>query len=344
MRIVEPIGIAAAGLWLPAARENADDAVRDGRLLRRHATEVDHPELPAAGADEAPPDMAVAAARPVLKEAGVDGDDLDVLCHAWMYYQGHDLWSPAHYLARELGASRAVPVGVQQICNGGCAAIELAAARIGVPGERATRVALVTTADRFSAPGFDRWGSDYGVAYGDGATAVVLRAPAAEQDRLLLSSVATVAAPELEQMHRGADPFAPAARTTRDRIDMRATKRAFLREHGNEPFLAANRRGIQRVVAEAVRDAGDPPLRYAVLPRFGRRTLDEAWRPVLAELTDAELVEYGRTTGHLGAGDAAASLADLSRDNLLAPGESALVFSAGAGFTWSCLVVRASQN
>jgi 3-oxoacyl-[acyl-carrier-protein] synthase-3 len=324
--------------------------VREGRLRARQAAEVGHRDLPFADR-EAPPDMAVYAARAALKEAEIDAADLDVVCHAWMHYQGHDLWSPAHYIARELGALHAMPVGVQQICNGGSAGLELTAARLIAPGAEATgeaRCGLVTTADRFAEPGFDRWASDYGVAYGDAGTAVVVRVPAGPRDPLLLRSIATVAAPELEAMHRGADPFAHAARTHRPMVDMRATKRVFLREHGPDPFIMANRRSIRRVVTDALRDAGvdarNPRLRYALLPRFGRRTLDEFWLPIVRELVSAELVDLGRDTGHLGAGDAPAGIADLLARRLLAAGELALVFSAGAGFTWSCLVVQAATR
>ncbi|GAA3060984.1 hypothetical protein GCM10017562_27570 [Streptomyces roseofulvus] len=350
MELAEPVGISAAALWLPRGRDRVEDAVAEGRLTRRHAEDLGHTAVPAA-LDESAPDMAVSAASDVLDAAGIEPKELDLTFHASMYYQGHDLWSPAHYVAHRIGAERALPIGIQQVCNGGSSAVQLASAYLTAArttGSPRSRRALVTTADRFVAPGFDRWASDYGVAYGDGGTALVLTAPAADEDPLLLLSVASTAAPELEEMHRGADPFAPVPRGVRDRVDMRVTKRAYLREHGNEGFVAANLRGIRTVVGEALVDAGMHPydlrLRYAVLPRFGRRTLRDSWRAVLAEHTSAEPLEYGLATGHLGAGDAVAGIADLMRERALAPGEAALVFSAGAGFTWSCLVVQAPDR
>jgi 3-oxoacyl-[acyl-carrier-protein] synthase III len=60
---------------------------------------------------------------------------------------------------------------------------------------------------------------------------------------------------------------------------------------------------------------------------------------VITELTRAVALPTGQGTGHLGAGDAPAGLAELHHDKLLEPGEYALVMSAGAGFTWSCLLV-----
>ncbi|MFJ6465826.1 ketoacyl-ACP synthase III family protein [Streptomyces sp. NPDC091387] len=349
MRLAEPVGIAAAALWLPEGRDRADRAVQEGRLNERHARDLGHVDLPAA-VNEAAPDMAVYAALEALDAAGIGSKELDLTFHASMYYQGHDLWSPAHYIAHQIGAERALPIGIQQVCNGGSSAVQLAASYLTASlasSSARPHCVLVTTADRFTAPGFDRWASDYGVAYGDGGTAVVLTAPAGDEELLLLS-IASTASAELEEMHRGADPFAPVSRGVRERVDMRVTKRAYLRTHGGEKFVAANLRGIRTVVSEALVDAGMHPhdlrLRYAVLPRFGHKTLRDSWLAVLSEHTSAEPLDYGRATGHLGAGDAVASLADLLRTKALAPGEAALVFSAGAGFTWSCLVVQAPDR
>ncbi|MFE0175098.1 3-oxoacyl-[acyl-carrier-protein] synthase III C-terminal domain-containing protein [Streptomyces sp. NPDC059002] len=347
MKPVEPVSIAAAALWLPKGRAKLTEAVADGRLRARQAKELGHPEVPSAEVEPAP-GMAVSAARETLRKAGIEAKALDLCVHAWMYYQGHDLWSPAHYVAQELGAHHAMPVGIQQVCNGGAAGVELTVARMTANAAHSTdgyRWGMVTTGDRFTNPGFDRWTSDYGVVYGDAGTAVLLRAPAAPEDALRLRSIVTMAASELESMHRGADPFAAAARTHRPRVDMRATKRAYLHEHGHDQFIRANENAIRTIVDEALRDAGmgprDPRLRYAVLPRFGLKTLQEFWLPILADTVDAEPLDYGRSTGHLGAGDAAAGLAELIHSRALRPGEAALVFSAGAGFTWSCLVVQA---
>ncbi|MEG8184537.1 3-oxoacyl-ACP synthase [Nocardia terpenica] len=351
-----PIGIVAAQLRLPDGRATIAEALAAGRLRARDAQDLGHDEVPVSEG-ESPPELAVAAARTAVEVGRIDPLDIDLICHAWMYYQGHDMWSPAHYVAGELGARNTMPVGIQQMCNGGSAALELAAARLsfehlvgsplvpGPNGRAVGRLALVTTGDRFDGPGFDRWRSDYGVAYGDAGTAVLLRVPAAPEDPLLLRAIATVAAPELELMHRGDDPFGAAARTVREVVDMRATKRVYLKAHGSEAFVDANRAAIRRVVATALADSGlaanDSRLRYALLPRFGRKTLDGSWFPMLTDALTAELVDIGRDTGHLGAGDATASVADLLTDYKLAPGEAALVFSAGAGFTWSCVVVQA---
>lgn len=352
MRLPVPVGIASVALWLPEHQDAAESAVAERRVEARTAKDLGNPQLPVAG-DIAPPEMAVLAAQEALNGAGVPAAEVSLLLHAWMYYQGHDLWSPPHFIAHQLGAHAAVPVGIQQICNGGAAALELAASRLtaaegGGPGQGSgqgpdPRYALVTTADRFALPGFDRWRSDYGAAYGDAATAVLLRWPAAPGD-IVLRALHTGAAPHLELMHRGADPFGLLPREN-PTIDMRRTKRVYLREHGVEPFKKTNREMIRHVVTGALREAGlaadDPRIRCAVLPRLARKTLDDAWIPVLRELVDAPAVDWGRETGHLGTGDLAAGLHEVVGRSALGPGEFGLLLNAGAGFTWSCAVIEA---
>jgi 3-oxoacyl-[acyl-carrier-protein] synthase-3 len=67
-----------------------------------------------------------------------------------------------------------------------------------------------------------------------------------------------------------------------------------------------------------------------------------SYTEVLAGMTKAEIVNLGRGTGHLGAGDMAANLADIDAAGTLQSGEFALMLSATAGFTWSGMVVRRS--
>jgi 3-oxoacyl-[acyl-carrier-protein] synthase-3 len=278
--------------------------------------------------------MAVRAAAGALAAARWPARTLNLMAHAWIHHQGHAFWSPAHYVAHRLGADRALPVGVRQMCNGGMAALELAASRI--LADPATERALVTTADRFAAPAFDRWRADYGVAYGDGATALLL---ARGDGPYRLLSIASAAAPELELMHRGDDAFTVSPAAT---VDVRRTKRAFLAAGHGPSFARTANAAVHRVVRQALAEAGEPRVQVVALPRLGGAVLDDGYRPGLAAagLRRAAVLRFGRGTGHLGAGDAAANLAEIAHLRLLGVGQVALLLSAGAGFTWSCLAIR----
>ncbi|GAA2244638.1 hypothetical protein GCM10010232_34660 [Streptomyces amakusaensis] len=330
--------------WLPVNTATAAAAVADGRVTADEADAMGYDRLPVADQESAP-ELAVLAGRRALAEAALEPRTVRTVLHAWTYYQGHDFWSPAHYVAERTGAVEANPVGIQQMCNGGAAALEAALVRQMATPEHGP--VLITTADRFREPGFDRWGGDYGVWYGDsGTAAVVERRSESSRHGLLLRAVHTEAAPDLEIVHRDADTFQTMPHAAGATVDVRRTKKAFLTGTGREPFVRRLRETTSRVVDAALREASlspeDPSLRVVLLPRLGRATAREIYGPAIAEVTSAPAVDLGETTGHLGAGDLFSNLAALSGDGLqrLRPGQHAVVLSAGAGFTWSGVVVR----
>ncbi len=344
MRFEPGLPVAAVTCWLPPRRETAESAVAAGLLTAEHAAKQGYVAT-AVSDDLAPPEMAVLAATDALATAGWDAAEVDLVLHAWTYFQGHDFWSPAHFVADRIGARRAVPVGIQQMCNGGAAAVEIAASRL--LADPAVTRAVVTTADRFAQPGFDRWYGDYGTSYGDAATCLLLTAPSVTPAPALhLLAATSIAVPELEIMHRSGDAFSPAPRMVSSRVDSRRTLKHFLAAGGG-PLMASHAAATARaVLAAALADArvaaDDPRLRVVALPRLGRDVLDDDYPAGLGCGPATTVLRLGADTGHLGAGDPIANLAAIHEANTLATGEVAVLLSVGAGFTWSALVFRAA--
>jgi 3-oxoacyl-[acyl-carrier-protein] synthase-3 len=103
----------------------------------------------------AAPEMAVLAGCKVLGRANCDPGSVGVLVHAWIYHQGRDKWSSAHYVANELGLPpSALPTGVHELCIGGTSALYFAAMSLLANPDMST--AMVTTADWFRAPVWHR--------------------------------------------------------------------------------------------------------------------------------------------------------------------------------------------
>lgn len=335
-----PVWIAAAVLWLPPGHDTTDEALAAGRVDKDTAERLGYRGLSACE-DRAAPEMAVLAAQKALAEAGWAAEDLKLVVHAWLYYQGHDFWSAPHYVAHQTGARHALPVGVQQTSNAAAAAVELATSRMCA--DPTVDRCAVTTGDRFALPGFDRWRSDYDVAYGDGGTALLLDR-AGGPYRLL--SVVSVAAAEFEHLYRGDDPFSAAPRLLRDTIDVRRAKQMFWQSGQIPLFALALRRSVQEAIHRALADADlapdDARVRYLTLPRIGSFALRELFLPPVRELElrHTEVLDLGRDTGHLGAGDSIANLAELHATDRMSPGEVALLLSVGNGHTWSCMAVR----
>lgn len=341
-----PSFVLEAATWLPSSRENAGDMVAAGRLTAAEFGDLALTEVPVSEELSAP-EMAVRAARRVLVGAGWDPARIGLVAHGWTYHQGHDFWSPAHYIAHQLGAGAALPLGVQQMSNAGAAALGIAAEKlIADPGVEA---ALVTTADRFVLPGFDRWSADYGVVYGDAGTAMLLRRqePDERAGTLLLRSLAFVTDASFEEMYRGRDGFSPAPLSHGGRIDVKRPKKAYLEMRGGiEAFRSAATQCVDRVLRLALADAGvetgDPRITRVALPRLSDSVLDLMYRPVLDGVVKGDVLALRESSGHLGAGDLPANLEHLAAPGSLRSGDLALVIGGGGGFTWSCAVVEAS--
>ncbi|WFR83470.1 hypothetical protein [Arthrobacter sp. Y-9] len=331
--------IAATALVLAPTIDTAT-AVQQGIVTQEVARDVGVNRLPAAQ-EPGPPLLALKAAATAISSAHVDNDGIGLIAHAWIHHQGHDFWSPAHYLADQLGAHAALPIGVQTMCNGGETALEIALARMAV--DPACRAALVSTSDIFDGD-FDRWNSDSTLWYGDAGAAVVLTKSADDRLPEILSTATSVVLSG-EGLHRGVDPFTWKPGEARDTIDVRRTKKAHLHTPGRaESFAADMVDALRSVITRSLADAGIPVesdrLRFIALPRVGRKVVGDIYAPAIRKLTPKPLVYLGDDSGHLGAGDTLANLHDMLSHGVHAIDDIGLFICAGAGFTVSCVAVR----
>jgi 3-oxoacyl-[acyl-carrier-protein] synthase-3 len=329
--------VAGIGTWLPPAVDVAD-AVADGRYDPAEHAANEYLSITVAG-DNAPPDMAVRAGQQALARSGIPSDDIALLLHASLWYQGVDFWPAASYVHQQvLGDARYVPaIEIHQMSNGSMAAIDLAASYLaGDPGRRA---ALVTTADRLDLPGFDRWRSDLpGIVYGDGAAAIVL----AREGFARLLSVVTITDSTLEGMYRGGDRFGTVSGHAGQPLDNRARRAEFAASgdaevRGRRVFSGVNE-AIERSLADAQCKLGD--INRVVFPNLGASGLRRAYlQPLGLDLADTAW-EWGRRTGHVGTADQIIGLGNVADSGRVAPGDRVLLVGIGAGFNWTCAVIE----
>lgn len=329
------VRVAAAAAWLPRAT-SAKSAVAAGEYTEDELTVNGIRCVPTAGADDTPPRMAALAGATALARAGDVRADL--VLHASLYHQGRDyFWSPASYVQRELALGGAFAVNVGQMSNGGLAAFELGVGH--VLSGRSGNV-LLTTADRFCGPGFARWSGDYGIVYGDGATALVLSARSGFARLLGLRSLTD---PSLELMHRGTDPLT--ATVSARPVDVRAAKRSYLGVVGLESILERSAAGVRHVVDAVLADAGVGigDLAKVVLPNLGHQVLAAQYLAPLGIAAEQTLMDWGAHTGHLGAGDQLGAVARLVETRAVAPGDRVLLLGAGGGFSWTAAVLAIDE-
>lgn len=332
MRLTTDLYLAGAAAWLPPAVSAKQVAASGGYAEDELAVNgiVCVPE----GTDS-PPEMAArAAATALARSPGVRAEDVVLVLHAHSHHQGQAFWSPASYVARSAGLGGAAAINVGQMSNSGMAAVELALPYLAA---RPGAAALVTAADRFRAPSFDRWTADLGIVYGDGAAALVLSG-AGGFARVL--AMRTRTDPSLEGLHRGNVPFSdhPGA----EPVNVRRTKVEYVTEVGLASVIERSTAGVTSVVRGALADAGVEPadLAVVVLPNLGRHVVAAQYLGHLGIEPERTLLDWGAHTGHLGGGDQLAAVARLVESRRVEPGQHVLLVGAGGGFSWSAAVVE----
>ena len=316
---------------------DVEGAVRDGRYDAEEQEANAYVSVTVADG-QAPPEMAVRAGSLALGRSGVAPGEVALLLHASAWFQGVDYWPAASYVHREvLGANRRAPaLDVAQMCSGALGAVELAASHL--MAVRSRRAVLVTTADRFGAPGLDRWRGDVGgIVYGDGAAAVVL----AREGFARLMSVGTVVDTGLEAMYRGEEAFS--VKPGRE-VDIRARRRAFMA--GTAGVADRTTAGLGEAIELAVEEAGVKlgDVARFVFPNVGLTTLRTRYLEPFGLEVAATAWEWGRRTGHVGAADQLTGLAELVETGAVGPGDRVMLVGIGAGFSWTCAVVEVTAR
>ncbi|MGE5827329.1 MAG: ketoacyl-ACP synthase III family protein [Micromonosporaceae bacterium] len=329
------IYVAGVASWLPAR-----EPIGQGRYAPGVQDEYGWESAAVADGNETVAGMAVRAGRLALTRSGVDPAEVSQLLHAHTWFQGLDLWVAASYIHHALlGENRNVQaIDLNQQSAGAVSALRLAADHlIADPGRRA---AIVTTADRFSLPGLDRWHTEGPrFIFGDGAAALVL---ARGRGFARLLAVKSVADTTLEPMYRGNSEFTLFSPASQHRIDMHARKAAFLRQKGDVREVASRlNRGHADAVHGLLDEAGltISDVSRFIFPNFGLRMLVELVKPLGIDVSQTAW-ELGRTTGHVGAADPINGLTYLLEQGQLSVGERVMLVGIGAGFYWASALVE----
>ncbi|MFI2378453.1 ketoacyl-ACP synthase III family protein [Streptomyces sp. NPDC018964] len=330
----EDVYVAGTGVWL-GEPESARSALDSGAYdAQQHAAD-DIVSVSVADSSMAPPDMAVHAATTALKRSGLDAEDVDLLIHSGIWFQGVDMWPAASYVAGHALRRGVLAYGLEQECNGGLGALEIAARQVGTgPG---TSAAMVTTADRFGAPLVRRWSSEPGFVYGDGGTALLLSARGGFARLLSTASgsdnslEAVVRGPELRPLPSG------------EPLDLLGRVGHYMRAHGSvreatERVAAVMDSVVDTVLADA--GIGRADVTRVVPLASGRSRMEWQVPQLLGIPLERSTWEFARTVGHLGAGDQIAGLNDLLERRELKAGDRVLLVGGGSGFSCTCAVLE----
>ncbi|WP_232668445.1 ketoacyl-ACP synthase III family protein [Pseudonocardia sp. TRM90224] len=329
--------LAGLGICLPPA-VSTEDAVARGWY--DEAAQVSSGLRGVAVADDRPaPDMAVAAARDALAQAGVDPDRFGALIHSTTYHQGPDGWSAPHYVLRHTLDQPISAVELRQGCVGMLAGLELAVHRLAA--DPATDAVLLTTADNFSVPVVDRWRAAKLFVLGDGGAAAVVSRTAGFAKVL---SVATNSNPLMEEMHRGGEELFPPGITRGVSLNFEERSEYWRAQWaaGVTPPMGNLGDCLAASADAALADAGvamDKVVRVCHVG-FARGPLHAVYLDPL-DIDEARgTFEITKHYGHVGAADPVIGLEHLWRTGAVGPGDHVMLIAAGPGMTASCALLE----
>jgi 3-oxoacyl-[acyl-carrier-protein] synthase-3 len=275
-------------------------------------------------------DLAVDAARAALCRADVPAAEVRLVVHVSCETRGPDDLPPASYVQGRTVGNTAFAVEIRQACNGALAALELAAAYLSAAPTSTS--ALITTSDR-SRPGTDRYLAAQGEVAGDGATAAVLSRGAGVAKLL---STAVVGDGRFLGTDAAADP-----RGYPDRAALLAEQRRRLR-----PLLRAMSAHEQHSVEIALADAGlaSTDISRWVFANVGQLLVHQEFRRKFGIAESMTTWDWGRTVGHLGAGNQLAGLTHLVETGAVRAGDRVALCGNGVGFSFGCAIFEISTE
>ncbi|MDQ1294648.1 MAG: 3-oxoacyl-[acyl-carrier-protein] synthase [Actinomycetota bacterium] len=330
----EGLQVAGTGAWLPE-RVPCAQAVAEG-LYGAAEYETNEIESVCVAEGVSPPQMAVRAAGEALERAEQnDLPPVSAVFHSHLGFQGAEMWSAAGHISHAVGAPGAPAYDLNQSCNGAMAGLELAAMTLERQG---TGTALLTTADRFALPAFDRWRSDSAAVYGDAGTALVLTT-----GRGFARLVCTVSGADstLEAESRGAgfreDPWGERP------LDLDTRREDFLRGGpGLWEHYTRMGRTLSDVLGSTLTEAGIDlvDVTWFVPVTATYLNLKRMVKEILHVEESRTTWDFGRTVGHLGSGDQLAGLHHLAATGRLRSGDVVALVGGGSGYFCTCAVLE----
>ncbi|AHG65428.1 3-oxoacyl-[acyl-carrier-protein] synthase III C-terminal domain-containing protein [Advenella mimigardefordensis] len=245
---------------------------------------------------------------------------VEAIFHASVIDQGMGVfWNPGYALQNHAGAEKANALSLRQGCNGLMLAL-IQAGRLSQHGKQS----LIAGSDCFEIPGFNRFVSDYGIMYGDGATACIV---GSTTGRFKVIDIVEISSPKLAPLHDGRG--FPTG-------DVRSAKRRYLERNGKDCLTRFTRKAMDQLSSKAK----EYKVERILFPNLGKELLETNYYPAFDCAEERSAGELGKRIGHLGTADQLVALDSLHRSGEICAGKRLLLVGAGSGFSWSGIVVE----
>lgn len=319
--------------YLPALSYMVNDAIANGLYETDEAKNTGYKSV-LVEQNLFPAEMALDAVERAVESTNVN--NIKHIIYSSIHRSGHkSFWSPASFIQNKLQALNAIPFNLNQGCNGQMIALNLSCSLLNSSvGDDSS---LLVSSDCFSHSLFDRWKSDYGLIYGDAATAITL---SKKKGFAKIRKLESVSAPVLEKMHRLEDGSCETDKFLKQQYNVRDSKKQFFTKYGLTILTSETHKALKKLYQSIFSEnivLSD--IKYFIFPNLGKKILEENYYPVFKCKDNKTLWNFGSTVGHLGTSDCFAGLCFLEDNNKLKTGDYILMIGAGAGFSWTaCLL------
>lgn len=335
------IGIAGLGMYVPPEVISAEAlATETGILASVLYEKFGVRQVHRAGSDCHVSDMAVAAGKAALDDAGVDPGDVDFVVYCGSEFKDYIVWSAAAHIAERLGCSRAEAYEVYALCAGSPVTLRIVKDMMTAEPDIAT--VLVVAASKESAlVDRSRERTRFMFNFGDGAGAAVIRRNSGRHPILGSASVVDGSLSRDTIVPAGGSRMPPSHETVARGLHMLDVPhldrmRDRLDEVSGRNFLDVVRRAIIRSPELAGGALGNTPGVDFLAAVHMKRSM-QAW---LQDALGAERSFYLEEYGHMQAADQFVILDEARRHGLLKDGDVVALVAAGVGYTWAATIVR----
>ena len=330
------LGIAGFGTYAPKKTVSAEQLAKEANIpVERLTLGIGFDQIHVADETEQPFDMGLTAAHEAIEDAGIKGEDIDLVIFVSAGDYDYRFWCPSSAIVRALGCHHAYSFEVRNGCAGG----NLACNIVGGLMDRdpSINTALVICSDTLSKVVSTKVEGCHPLLYfGDGAAAVVLKK---NHPRYQFLSFAEHTDGELSDLLRvdiGGTRF-PAGPNIEDcnknysQVD--SVQFAALI---NKVYLKEYISVIEMAVKRSRHKVSD--MNYIVMNQIKKTLRNDILDAIQLphDHTYISLTEFG----HIGPADAFFSMALAHRKGLLPEGELAIIATSGLGFSWAASVVR----
>ena len=278
--------------------------------------------------DQATSDLAIAASRAALADAGVAPEEVDLVVCATITAD-NTLPATACWIQDRLGCKHAGAFDLTAACSGHIYA--LAQARAAILAGQA-RTVLITSAEILSSI-TDYTDRSTCVLFGDGAGAAVLQACDQPDTGVLYTTLyADGSGGELMILPAGGSRRPPSHET----IDRRLH---YMQIRGREVFRFAVEK-MEELIDECLKACGltAPQVRLVIPHQVNKRIIDAATGRMgfPPEKVFMNIDKYGNTGG----ASVAIAHDEARRQGILGAGDVAILIAFGGGLTWAGAVIR----